>query len=284
MVDRRDYTSILSNGMVPDRTSNFLLLRNISLNFVFYRARQNVPFGYEGESDWLPRAVLAWLAAFPLTRPGGTFRESYPFITSAEIKYLLSLRIEEVFPAGELLGGSVPDFALTGTYIAWPGPVELSDPKSWLSDPKSWLSDPKSWLSDPKSWLSDPKSWLSDPKSWLSDVDNARARISMRDEFKQKRRSFSGSEDGWKLAGALEKTFSNREGYFFEWCHGAGITAKQANNILSAQALFAIDFAMHNVWRENEIFASSVPSSREVGWQPTVEIFDNFTWIWPFCW
>ena len=257
-----DYKDILSNGMVPGDTRNFWFLRNISLNFVLYRAWLNVPFGYEGESDWLPRAVLAWLSAFPL------------------------VRIEEVFPPEGLSGDSVPDFALTGSYVY----VEPSDPNSWLNDPNSWLSDPNSWLSD---------SWLSDPNSWLSDVDNAGARISMREEFEQRRknsmrRSFSRSDDGWNLADALEETFSNRKDDFFEWCNSAGITETQTNNILSAQALFAIHFAMHNVtWRENGIIAAdrigsifgSVLSGHisQVKRPRIVEIFKNFTWIWPFC-
>ena len=271
-----DYKDILSYGMVPGSTKNFWFLRSISLNFVFYRAWLNVPFAYVGESDWLPRAVLAWLSAFPLAR------------------------IEEVFPPEELSVDSFPDFAFTGSNVeleelsveslpdfAFTGSnVELSDPNSWLSDPNSWLSDPNSWLRDPNSWLSDPNSWLRDSwlsDSWLSDVDNFVATISMREEFQQ-RLNFSWSNDSRYLVVALEETFSNKKDDFFEWCNSAGITETQANNILSAQALFAIHFAMYNVTEEEpEILTRSITSSREVGLQRIVEIFNNFTWIWPFC-
>jgi hypothetical protein len=82
---------------------------------------------------------------------------------------------------------------------------------------------------------------------------------------------FTQSEFGQSLAGALQETYLGQEEVFIGWCSEAGISpnGRLFNGIISAQALFAVQFATYNEARMLNAGGSS--------------FFDNFTWVWPFC-
>ena len=106
------------------------------------------------------------------------------------------------------------------------------------------------------------------------------------EEVHQMRRDFARSENGQDLANTLEQIYINNQDSFYEWYNPGDFSQVEINNILSAQALFAIDFAMHNETSPDigsSTFLYNGESNREVGWRDIVEIFENFTWIWPFC-
>lgn len=82
---------------------------------------------------------------------------------------------------------------------------------------------------------------------------------------------FAQSEFGQSLASALQETYLGQQKAFTGWCSEAGISpnGRLFNSIISAQALFAVQFATYNEARMIEAGGRG--------------FFDNFTWVWPFC-
>jgi hypothetical protein len=85
------------------------------------------------------------------------------------------------------------------------------------------------------------------------------------------RADFTETEFGRSLAAALLETYSGQQDDFIAWCSEIGISpeGRLFNSIISAQALFAVQFATYN---ETTMVNAGGRS-----------FFDRFTWVWPFC-